>query len=228
MGYKYDTHVHTSMVSACATITKEELIDLYVKNGFTGIFITDHFIHGNCHEYIKKLDYKNKILEIYKGYEEVKEAAKGRLDVFFALEDSYLGTDCLVYGPSLDDLLDMPEIESMDFKSFIIHMNNKGYLTVQAHPFREADYIDHIRIYPETIGVEVLNAARTEKCNKFADFYADLYNKPKLAGSDLHHASQKMLSGLEFDEKIESTQDFIKKVLSNKYRIFSQENKYHK
>ena len=68
MGYKYDTHVHTSMVSACASLTAEEIVDLYVQNGYTGIFITDHFIHGNCHEYIRKLDYKNKIIEFYKGY----------------------------------------------------------------------------------------------------------------------------------------------------------------
>ena len=228
MGFKYDTHVHTSIVSACATITKEEIVNLYVKNGYTGIFITDHFIHGNCHEYIRGLDYKNKILEVYKGYKEVKEVAKGKLDVFFGFEDSYLGTDVLVYGPDLEDLLNMPEIDSMDFKTLIIYMNNKGYLTAQAHPFREANYIDHIRIYPETIGVETLNAARNEKCNKFADFYADLYNKPKLAGSDLHHTNQKMLSGVEFDEKIESVQDFVEKILSNKQKLFIQENKYKK
>ena len=228
MGYKYDTHVHTSMVSACASLTAEQIVDLYVQNGYTGIFITDHFIHGNCHEYIRKLDYKNKIIEFYKGYKAVKEAAKGKLDVFFGFEDSYRGTDFLVYGPDLEDLLNMPEIDDMDFKSLIIYMNNKGYLTVQAHPFREANYIDHIRIYPETIGVETLNAARNEKCNKFADFYADLYEKPKLAGSDIHHTSQKLLSGLEFDEKIESVQDFIERVLSNKQKLFIQENNYKK
>ena len=228
MTYKYETHCHTSVISACASITPEEIVNLYVENGYTGIFITDHFIHGNCKPYIRELSYKDKIGEFFKGYLEVKKAAEGKLDVFFGFEDSYAGTDVLVYGATKEELLEMEDIMKLDFRSFIKKMNEKGYFTVQAHPFREANYIDHIRIYTDTIGVETINTARNEICNKFGDYYAELYNKPKIAGSDLHHTSQSVLGGIETDAKIKSEEDFIDIIYSGKYKLFTQNNIYKK
>ena len=45
--YKYETHCHTSEVSKCSHITAEDLVSFYKDEGFSGVFITDHFFNGN-------------------------------------------------------------------------------------------------------------------------------------------------------------------------------------
>ena len=46
MKFKYDLHVHTKEVSACARLSMEEIIDEYIKEGYAGLIITDHFRKG--------------------------------------------------------------------------------------------------------------------------------------------------------------------------------------
>ena len=46
MKFKYDLHVHTKEVSACARLSMEEIIDEYIKKGYAGLIITDHFRKG--------------------------------------------------------------------------------------------------------------------------------------------------------------------------------------
>ena len=82
----------------------------------------------------------------YDGYLQIKELAKGKLDVFFGFEYGYKGTDILVYGWDKEKLLQIPQIMQMSTREFIEFANDSGALTVHAHPFREAHYIDHIDI----------------------------------------------------------------------------------
>ena len=47
MTYFYETHVHTSPISACAKVSVEEMLKAYKNAGYAGVFMTDHFIDGN-------------------------------------------------------------------------------------------------------------------------------------------------------------------------------------
>lgn len=85
--------------------------------------------------------------------------------MFFGLEVSYMGTDMLAYGFDKESLKAFPELPSMDLRTFADFCRARGILAVQAHPFREDSYIDHIRLYPNCEGVETLNAARNALCN---------------------------------------------------------------
>ena len=102
-------------------------------------------------------------------------------------------------------------------------MRECGALIVQAHPFREAAYIDHIRLFPRQCdGVEVANATRSDFQNEMAEKYADHYGLLKLAGSDNHRGpNQKKLAGICCDEPITGVADFIEKVKAEKTRIFT-------
>ncbi len=42
--YQYETHLHTSEVSACSVAPAVELVHFYKKLGYAGIFVTDHFV----------------------------------------------------------------------------------------------------------------------------------------------------------------------------------------
>lgn len=225
MTYKYETHCHTNMGSFCSAISPQDLVDLYIANGYSGIIITDHFF--NCpasKAYAKDLTFEQKTDELCEGYKIAKEYARDRLDMFFAFEYYYKGTDFLTFGWDGEKIKKLKEIEKLDTNGFIDFAKENGAFVVQAHPFREAYYIDHIRLFSKAPAVETFNACRTESENKLALFYAEEKGKIITGGSDLHHADQEILSGIEFEEKITGVEHFISLVKAGKGKIIRQKN----
>ena len=98
-----------------------------------------------------------------------------------------------------------------------------GALVIQAHPYREASYIDHIRLFPRCVhGVEVVNIWRSDEENRMAEIYADYYGLLKFAGSDNHSgAKQRKLAGVWFEEPIRDVADFIQKIKNGEANIFA-------
>ncbi len=225
--YKLETHCHSNIVSRCSKLTPENLVELYIKNGYNGIFVTEHFLNSNSCRVLDEYslaDFKIQVEKYCEGYKRVKQVAKGRLDVFFGIEFSYKGTDLLVYGFDEQALMGIPEIMQMSMRDFIDFAYANKALVIHAHPFREAHYIDHIRLYPNVEGVEVFNACRTDLCNSLGENYAKAYGKLQLAGSDTHNLFQPILSGMAFEESITSVSHFIDLIRQGKGKIFYKEN----
>ena len=145
------------------------------------------------------------------------------MDVFFGVEMSYKGTDVLLYNVTKEWLLDLEEEHVYNMRKMIQKANADGIFTVQAHPFREDSYIDHIRLFPDAQGVETFNANRNELCNDLGNYYAERYGKPKLGGSDLHSITQKRLSGMAFEKRLESEAEFVRLVKDGKGQIMKIE-----
>ena len=145
------------------------------------------------------------------------------IKVFCGLEISYKGTDFLVYGLDKQWFLMRPEIMDMEIRTKLSLMMESGALVIQAHPFREAHYIDHIRLFPRNVhGFEILNTCRTDVENKMAQLYAENYELLPFAGSDNHRgAGLKKLAGLCCEEPVLNEQDFVDKVKSGKMEIFA-------
>ena len=221
--YKYETHLHTSHVSKCASQSVREVIELYKSLGYAGIFITNHFIDGNSNTGDIPT-YEDKINYYFSDYEEgVKIGKELNLPVFFGAELSYKGTDFLVFGLDKKWFLSHPEIMDMKKTDELKFMMDEGALVIQAHPFREANYIDHIRLFPRSVqGVEINNACRTDFENEMAKNYAKSYNLIPFAGSDIHHLTQTHLSGISFSTPISDEQDFINRIKSGNYEIFTK------
>lgn len=209
--FLYETHCHTRISSLCGSITPEEMVALYLRRGYAGVVVTDHFINGNCpvRREMPDAPFDEQIHRYCESYRQVKAAAGGRLDVLFGFEYSYAGTDVLVYGWDEEKLASMPEIVEMDLRTFIRFANDNGALTVQAHPFREAGYIDHIRLYPDVQGIEIYNANRDERCNGLARTFCKAYGKIPFSGSDLHSAKQGALGGMSFPERAGTMETFV-------------------
>ena len=223
--YLYETHLHTFPVSKCARATVREMLELYKSLDYTGVFITNHFIDGNIN-CDRSLPYAERIEFYFSDYEEgVRIGNELGLSVFFGIESSYGGTDFLVYGLDKAWFLEHPEIETMKKSQLLAFMAEAGALVIQAHPFREASYIDHIRLFPRHVhGVEVYNATRTEFENKMAEHYADSYGLIRFAGSDKHTALRNArFGGMETDLPITDEQDFITRVRSGDIVPFSRE-----
>ena len=224
--YMYETHCHTKESSACASLTPEQIVELYLANGYSGVFITDHFLNGNTtvNKKLNNATFQEKISVFCDGYRNVKKAANNQLQVFFGFEYSYLGTDVLVYGWDEQQLKNLECIMDMSMRDFCSFCQKNNALAVQAHPFREDFYIDHIRLFPNAEGVESFNSSRGELCNALSEFYANAYKKISIGGSDCHHISQKILSGMAFDKKLTSEQDFINQLRNGHGKIIKKEN----
>ena len=220
--YKYETHLHTSPASACARATVREALECYKNLGYDGVFITNHFLDGNL-GMDKSSPYEEKIEFYFADYEEgLKIGKELGIKVFLGAELSYGGTDFLVYGLDKEWFLKNPQIMKMQKSEELPFMRKNGALVIQAHPFRQAAYIDHIRLYPDCIdGIEVINANRTELENKMAMIFADEYKLLKTAGSDNHDgANQKRFAGLSSETPLVDEHDFINRVRNGEMNIF--------
>lgn len=224
--YLYETHVHTSPVSACARVGIEETLKFYKSAGYAGVFMTDHFFDGNINVEARSLPYEEKVEYYFSAYEEGKAIGdKIGLDVFSGIEMSHGGTDFLVYGIDKEWCLAHRDMHQMRKTELLKLIMDEGALIIQAHPFREAEYIDHIRLFPRHVhGIEVFNAGRTEFENKLAEQYAENYGHLRFAGSDNHFGEkQKLFGGMATDRHIESVKDFVGAVLSGEARPFKRD-----
>lgn len=220
--YKYETHLHTLPVSGCARASVEENLEFYKSLGYDGVFITNHFLDSNI-GIDRNEPYEKKINFFFSDVEHAKAVgAKIGLKVFEGAELSNGGTDFLIYGLYKDWYLEHPEIMEMEKSEELAFMKDAGALVVQAHPFREANYIDHIRLYPRHVhAVETINACRTDFENEMADRYAEAYGLLKVAGSDNHTAGrQKKLAGMMCNTPLTCEEDYIKGVLSGTLEMF--------
>ena len=215
--FRYETHLHTKPVSRCASATVREQLEYYKSLGYDGVFITNHFIDGNS-SVDGSMSYEEQMDYYFSDYEEgVKIGKELGIKVFCGVESSYKGTDFLIYGLDKTWYKAHPEIRSMEINEKLTFLSESGALIIQAHPFREAAYISHIRLFPRKVhGTEVVNACRNELENKMAGIYAEEYCLIPFAGSDNHRgAGQPMLAGMYTEDKpIESERDFIEAVFN--------------
>ncbi len=226
--YLYETHCHTSPVSRCATATVEETVDFYKNAGYDGIFITNHYLDSNIgidfnEPYEKKLDF---YFSAY--YTALEYGKKIGLKVFPGVEISTGGTDFLIYNLPESWYYEHPETMNLKKSQLLQLMLNDGALVVQAHPFREASYIDHIRLFPRCIqAVEIINANRKPFENEMAKIYAEAYGLKPFAGSDNHSANrQKIFAGLMSESPLTDVADFKQRVLNGEMQhALSNEDK---
>lgn len=223
--YRYETHVHSKPVSRCARVPVEESMAFYKSLGYDGIFLTNHFLDANI-GIEASAPYEEKIEFYFSDYERaltfVDEIG---IRVFSGVELGYKGTDFLVYGLDKAWYLAHPEIMEMKKTEELPFMMEAGALTAQAHPYREANYIDHIRLLPRSVqAVEIVNANRTELENRMAADYCRAYGLIPMAGSDNHSAAgQRRLAGMEFETPLRDEKDFCARILAGEGNIFTLE-----
>ena len=222
--YLYETHLHTYPVSKCARASVRENLEFYKQQGYAGVFITNHFPDGNIN-YDRSAPYEEALRFYISDYEAALEIGQEiGLAVFFGVEMSYGGTDFLVYGLSPQWYLEHSEIKDMKKSQQLPYLMEHGALVIQAHPFREAGYIDHIRLFPRCVhGVETYNACRTDFENRLAEQYAENYGLIPFSGTDNHvAAAQCKLGGMQSDTPILDEADFVRRVLNGELSIFKK------
>lgn len=225
MAYKYETHLHSSPVSKCATASLSDILPFYKGLGYDGIFLTNHFLNGNIGG--EEGMSRQELLEFYcqEYFEGLKIAREIGIKIFFGVEMTCNGlTDFLVYGLSPEWYLEHPEILDLSLEHMLEFLKmNKAYI-VHAHPFRDRDYTLAIQLFPKFVdAVETINACNLPDENKMAELYAKHYKFSTFAGSDNHIGSlQKKLAGIITSQPINSEEDFVRVMKSKKYKLFGK------
>ena len=218
---RYETHCHTSAGSWCGKISPEDQAECYQKMGYAGICLTEHFPISKKFEIE---DWGEKVSLIEKSFLAAEKRGKEiGLQVFFAFEYGYKGTDILTYGLGPDWLRAHPEIKEMRVEEYMQLAHDAGGFLVHAHPFRAAQYIKAIRLVPNlTDAVEILNANRTDFENAEALHYAEAYGLKKSVGTDNHVGFNKRMCGIEVESRLENVGDVIESIRSGSFNVFDR------
>ena len=213
MGYLYETHLHTCEASACGKVHGEDYISYMMAKGYSGMIVTDHFFNGNtCVP--KDLSWKERV-EIYaSGYERALKAAEGKdFLVMFGVEINFNKDEYLLYGIDKDWLKANECIMDMTRHELLDAIHKAGGIMIQAHPFRERDYLSDIKLAPTACdGVEVYNAANKPNMNALGYEYTVDLGLPMTAGSDIHFFHDNDMGGMLFEEKLSSVNDYASAV----------------
>lgn len=219
--YKYELHCHTSEISKCAKICASDMVDFYKSQNYTGLIITDHFLNGNTNVPSDE-KWENRVKMFCEGYRKAKERGDQiGIDVFFGWEFTIPhGNDFLTYGLDEEWLLNHENCDLLHINDYYDLVHKDGGFIVHAHPFREAFYIDMIRLAPRKVdAVEVFNACRTDFENKMADIYAQSYCLPPSCGTDNHVGMRESLAAYEIDFRAENINQIIKTITDRTGKI---------
>ncbi len=223
--YLYETHLHTKEGSACAVDSGMEMARAYKSAGYHGIIVTNHFFNGNT-TISRRLPWNDRVELFMRGYESAKrEGDRIGLSVFFGWEYGDGRCDFLTYGLDKHFLLAHPEMMNWSLEQYVTEVHNNGGFITHAHPFREAFYIDRIRLYPNLVdAVEVYNAShKNPSYNRKALAYAMENRLIPISGSDSHAMYPILGGGIVSNQRLDSIEDFIQLVRSRRgYQLLGQ------
>ena len=144
--------------------------------------------------------------------------------MFFGFEYGDGASDFLIYGLDKDWLLEHDGIMKLSMTDFLKLVHVEGGYIIQAHPFREADYIcGTLHPYRLVDGVEICNTShRDPKFNERAKIYADWYDLPVTGGSDSHNTTDRYhKGGVISPKRFTSAVDYVKSVFAGDIEIIT-------
>lgn len=224
MKYKYQFHTHLSPCSKCSPMTANELVESLVAGGFKGCVLTNHFYGGNT-GINRDLPWEEFVRQYEENYHECKKIAdEFDLDIIFGIEEHLFGgLEILCYGITPQFLYDHPELrENRTLEYWYSALHNFGALCIQAHPFRDREYIKEPKLLPcEYIdGIEVFNACNKPEENQLA--LESAQNNPNwilVSGADTHLPKSVCWSGIETNQRISDNKKLVSILKSRDYRL---------
>lgn len=196
--FKTELHAHTSPVSSCSEILPRDMIEVYEKNGYTSLAITNHFTYA---DYFDKP--KEKIDSYIEGYEECRRLGEKKgINVILGAELRFSENfnDYLIYGISPEELYNIARLLDDGIDKFYKEYSNDKNVIFQAHPFRDGME----EVSPKSLdGIEVFNLHPSHNSRiGYAARYAREHGLRIIAGTDFHHPGMGALSGILTKEPV--------------------------
>lgn len=223
--YLTELHLHTKESSSCSEIPAKKMLEEYKKEWYSTIIITDHCSKSKF-DRLGDISWKEKIDYLYRGFDIAKKYENELemnilLGVEITLQITY--SDYLVYGIDKDFLYENEKIYDYTLEKLYKLCNKKGYLLVQAHPFR-----DNIQLAPLKYidGIEVFNGCQNEVSrNEKALQYGKSTNKILTSGSDFHRLDDLAQGGIITDVEIKDIKHLVEILKNKNYKLIVKNNK---
>ena len=221
-GFLYDPHTHTSETSRCGHLPAAEVVDRYVKQGFTGLVVTDHLQP----EYLSRIDTQHNWDAVMDHYLSGYRASKKRgdevgFDVILGAELRFPenDNDYLVYGIDEQWLRSNPYMCCMSAVEFFAKFHDQ-VLIIHAHPYRDGNK----EVFESAVhGSEIINGnPRHEHGNELA--LALCRRHPgffRLAGSDTHQAGDEGQAGIILPERVKDSFAYKKMIETMNFKLWS-------
>ena len=223
-GYLYDPHTHTAETSRCGHLPAADVVDRYVRNGFSGLVVTDH-LHP---EYLSRIDTEHNWDRVMDHYLSGYHASKARgdevgLDVILGAELRFPenDNDYLVYGIDEQWLRSNPYICCMSAQEFYDKFHDQ-VLIIHAHPFRKGSApVQETAVH----GAEIINGnprhennndKALELCLRHPEYY-------RLAGSDTHRDKDEARAGVILPERVKDSYAYKAIIESGRFHLWSPE-----
>ncbi len=223
MKFKTELHCHTAAVSRCGRVEPEDIVEIYLRAGYTTLVVTDHIneqtFSPSAPRYTGGDDWQEKMDHFLTGYKRAKAAAGDRLHVLWGVEICRAGTrsDFLTYGLTEEFLRATPDICEGKDNEFFPRLRDAGALVYQAHPFRNSATITKPSLLD---GIEVYNAhPRHASRNDIAALWAERYHLRGISGSDLHEAEFAPGGGILTDAPITTTEELMHVLRTSSYEL---------
>lgn len=222
--YLYDTHTHTKETSSCGYLPAAEVVDRYVRNGFSGLVVTDH-LHP---EYLSRIDTEHNWDKVIDHYLSGYRAAKARgdeigFDVILGAELRFPenDNDYLVYGIDEQWLRSNPYVCCMSAHEFFRKFHDQ-VLIIHAHPYRNGNTV----VFEDAVhGSELINAhprhenhnaLALELCRRHPEYY-------RLAGSDTHESGDEARAGVLLPRRVHDSVAYKRMIEAHEFLLWSPE-----
>ena len=218
-------HIHTTPCSKCGRLTPETLCEALLKNGYQGGVITNHFYHGNSGiDRSENTSWEQFVSAYEENYLECKrEAEKHDLDIIFSIEESLKpGLEVLCYGITPKVLYDNPQLIKGEMDEWVRVMRENGVVIIQAHPYREADYIPNPGPLPVEVidGIEVHNCGHRPEMNEGAWKMAEQYpHLIRSSSADAHVPEMIPFGGIITEKRITNECELASLLRSGEYEL---------
>ncbi len=215
MEFKTELHCHSRDASECSHESAEGIAEKYAAAGYRTVCLTNHFSPAGLPE----SEWDAKIEKLYHAVELLKEAAAGRFTVLMGMELRFHqnSNDYLVFGFDRAFLEEHRDLFHIGLGNFSKIAREKGFLTIQAHPFRNGMTVSDPR---RLDGVEVFNGHPGHNSrNAVAEFWAEREGLIKTSGTDHHEPSHQPAGGILTEEPILSVEQLIAVLRSGEYTL---------
>ena len=223
-GYLYDPHTHTAETSKCGHLFAADVVDRYVRNGFSGLVVTDH-LHP---EYLSRIDTQHNWDMVMDHYLSGYHASKKRgdevgLDVILGAEFRFPenDNDYLVYGIDEQWLRSNPYACCMSAQEFYDKFHNE-VLIIHAHPFRagsapvQETAIHGAEIINDNPRHENNNDKALAMCRRHPEYF-------RLAGSDTHRDGDEARAGVILPQRVKDSRAYKHMIETMQFQLWCPE-----
>lgn len=212
----YDLHVHSNVGSLDGKLSPEELVDIYVNAGYSGIVLTDHYDENQLHRFRNLGGLYERNTAWLNGYYRLRRAAENTelivecgMEYHIEAPNKASHQHILLYGDVESNLRGGRIYPYMTIEKLCEVPN---VLLIQAHPYRLGECpVDPVLVD----GYEIWNTRSPENVhNDLAVLNCD--SGIRTGGSDTYELKDAALGGIITEEPIRNIYVCL---MYNKYKV---------